>query len=346
MHHSIRALPGLLAALLVASGPHASAEDAASAAQAYASSVSKGDKLEYAKAFVAAFSQGGSPPPGDAFAPGPVSRIFADANYLENLQALTLDDERVLGGDEDENLLFPDAVAVGNLARWCCTGVLIAPDRVLTAAHCRRQGCAAARVFVGSDVTTGVGVTEQVSGHRPYKGKTGSEVDLEVLLLRNPIRPGLARPKAIAASAQVERARNVRLVGYGTTDPDGNVGYGRRRMVDVPIATTNCAAKYAQNLYGCKAGLELVAGDPLGQKDSCRGDSGGPAYVLVDGEWMLAATTSRGIRGATKRCGEGGIYVRVDKQSDWLQGVLIASAPRPVLGRGGSFPTLLSAPIP
>ena len=59
--------------------------------------------------------------------------------------------------------------------------------------------------------------------------------------------------------------------------------------------------------------------------DSCNGDSGGPAYILVDGGRKVAGLTSRATEGATNPCGEGGIYTRVDTQREFINGVMRAA---------------------
>lgn len=47
-------------------------------------------------------------------------------------------------------------------------------------------------------------------------------------------------------------------------------------------------------------------------------DSGGPAYVLKDGEWLLAGATSRATSNSVLNCGDGGIYARVDQYQKWI----------------------------
>ena len=64
---------------------------------------------------------------------------------------------------------------------------------------------------------------------------------------------------------------------------------------------------------------EIVAGG--NGVDSCNGDSGGPAYVEVDGEVQLAGATSRATKNFTQPCGDGGIYTRVDRYVDWIRQV-------------------------
>jgi hypothetical protein len=49
-------------------------------------------------------------------------------------------------------------------------------------------------------------------------------------------------------------------------------------------------------------------------KDSCNGDSGGPAYIKLDGKLLLAGVTSRG----SEVCGLYGIYTRPEAALDWI----------------------------
>ena len=92
---------------------------------------------------------------------------------------------------------------------------------------------------------------------------------------------------------------------------------GVKMTVQVVVATTNCEASEHQDKFGCHKGLEIVAGG--NGLDSCNGDSGGPAYILLNGKRMLAGATSRATRNFTRPCGDGGIYTRVDKYLDWIK---------------------------
>jgi secreted trypsin-like serine protease len=66
---------------------------------------------------------------------------------------------------------------------------------------------------------------------------------------------------------------------------------------------------------------EFAAGAPFLDRDSCNGDSGGPAYVQVDGEWHLAGATSRATASSLRPCGDGGIYTRIDAYEEWIRSV-------------------------
>jgi secreted trypsin-like serine protease len=245
-------------------------------------------------------------------APGPpADSVLADPVFLENSKRLITDRQRIVGGIETTS--FGDCVAVGSADAWCCTGTLVAPNVVVTAGHCRKGGCSA-RVFFGTDVTKPdegrVVEVAQAVAHPDYRPPAPTH-DLSVLILA---ADADAEPRAIASGKQIEAAGTVRLAGYGNTDVFSSGGYGTRRMVDVPLAS-------ADPKYGANPETEFVAGAPFLDRDSCNGDSGGPAYVKADGNWFLAGATSRATASTFRPCGDGGIYTRVGAFEEWIRSV-------------------------
>jgi secreted trypsin-like serine protease len=251
--------------------------------------------------------------------------IAKDPRYTANARALgqrTLGGQRVIGGKPVVPGTFRDCVAVGCSRQWACTGTLIAPRVVLTAAHCVK---CAAQVFFGDDVTavdpgkshpTSVSVTT-VLRHPDYL--RGRNNDVMLLILAKEV--GIPF-RQLATTKLIDDATDGRVVGFGNTDPAGTKGYGRKQQVDVPIVSPSCEGRVDGRddrlAYGCDAGFEIVAGKPLLKKDSCTGDSGGPFYIQQGSEWLLAGVTSRSTRGAVNNCGDGGVYSRVDKFTDWM----------------------------
>jgi secreted trypsin-like serine protease len=249
-------------------------------------------------------------------------QLLHDARYLENARKLaqrTQGGTRVIGGTVVPKGQFLDCVAVGNDAQWGCTGTLIAANVVVTAGHCSQF---ATRVFFGGDVSKPgkvVRVRERVR-HPDYR-KGGKQNDLMILLLADRVEN--IEPRVLATKSIIDKATDGRVVGFGNTDPMGSAGYGTKRQVDVPIASPACRGSVDgepdRTVYGCDVGLELVAGKPLLAKDSCTGDSGGPFYMEgAQGKWVLAGATSRATNSAPNDCGDGGIYVRLDRYKGWI----------------------------
>jgi secreted trypsin-like serine protease len=138
-------------------------------------------------------------------------------------------------------------------------------------------------------------------------------------------------PRAFASSALVNAVATGQAVGFGVGSKNPVIDpAGIKRVVEVPMVSANCNGTVATpggpigdaTYYKCASGRELVAGAPSFDKDTCKGDSGGPLYVLgADGGFYLAATTSRATGTPGMRpCGDGGIYVRTDGDVvNWIE---------------------------
>jgi secreted trypsin-like serine protease len=249
------------------------------------------------------------------------ARLADDPRYLANVRELarrTKRNARIIGGSTVTGKEFADCVAIGDDQDFGCTGTLIAPNVVLTAGHCQSLH---SRIFVGNDLEK-KGTEYRIAKHVRHPQYTnGNANDVMLLILEKPVKG--VKPRALAPTALIDAAIDARVVGFGTTDLAGTVGFGRKQQTDVPIVSQACKGKVNGKgdgaVYGCHLGREIVAGKPLLLHDTCKGDSGGPLYVAdAGGRWLLAGVTSRGTDLATTMCGDGGLYVRVDQYRDWL----------------------------
>jgi hypothetical protein len=160
--------------------------------------------------------------------------------------------------------------AHGGLA---CTGVLVAADAVVTAAHCLVD-TPRPRVFFGAEVG-GTGQIVDAVGHTidpAYRvGEVGSDLGLLVLAEPSSVAPlPLASPPAAGTP--------VRLVGFGADGATDYESAGRKRTGGA-------------HLEAVVADHVRVVPDPA---QPCGGDSGAPALAIVDGAEQVVGIVSRG----------------------------------------------------
>ncbi len=218
-------------------------------------------------------------------------------------------------------------VITGNSA--ICSGTIIAKNAVLTAQHCH---CGGVNQFVGigthyDDQNPGIQVLRSI----PMKScdqAVSAQADVALLILKQNVDASVL-PATLASPVMIDRATQVRVVGFGA---DEHNQIGQKLLVDVPVASADCMGSVRDAAgvqvsdsvyYGCNAGFELVASAPLLNKDSCNGDSGGPAFVRdQNGNDYLAAATSRAVTfPGARNCGDGGVYVRLDGNvANWIRG--------------------------
>lgn len=246
-----------------------------------------------------------------------IEKIENDPTFLKNIERMEAEAPGaiILGHgvetSEFREVVFVRSVSLNSSGSACvCTGSLISPDVVITARHClfscqrgrENQPIQVREVRIGSHSQNG----------EVYKVKAQAEhpsADIAILVLEKPVPPSVARPVKIATPDQIRSAYRGRIVGFGVTETGQS---GIKMMGDVPFIRTECQA----GEFGCR-GNEMVAGG--GETDTCLGDSGGPIFIPVGDQYVLAGVTSRAIarsgtiniRGQDYPCGFGGIYVNV-----------------------------------
>jgi secreted trypsin-like serine protease len=220
------------------------------------------------------------------------------------------DDSAIIGGKNDSGdpaVLALFASQPGAQNGSLCTASLISPTVLLHAAHCvdpREVGNG--NVFVaieGASLNAATAVHQVASTHfdpqfDPAQLANGHDIGVSVLAAPiNNIKP-LPFNRAPLSNNLVGQA--VRLVGYGVNNGPAQSGAGIKRQVTTKLDAFNSQL--------------LQIGDV--QHQTCNGDSGGPAFMNLNGVSTIVGVTSFGQQFCV---GKGGFDTRVDTQLAFIQ---------------------------
>ncbi|MBL1103565.1 serine protease [Streptomyces sp. 5-8] len=218
----------------------------------------------------------------------------------------------IVGGTTTTTTAYPFMMQITDASQnQFCGGTLVAPKKVVTAAHCMvGESTSSVRVVGGRTYLNGTnGTVSRVSKiwvNPDYTDATNGD-DVAVLTLSTSMPYTTAKYVSSSQTGVYAAGTTARILGWGTTSENGGSS-NQLRTATVPVVSdSSCRSSYGSDFVQSDM---VCAGYTSGGVDTCQGDSGGP--LIIGG--VLAGITSWG-EGCAE-AGYPGVYTRLTAFSD------------------------------
>lgn len=187
-----------------------------------------------------------------------------------------------------------------------CTGSIIDTNTILTAAHCVDHVPSDMKIIFGVDIhktseeyirNADKFIIQPNWNQHLHSG----EGDLAVIHFKGELPSGFDKVILADEKLMLKNGQKVLMAGYGVTEGEDQIGAGKLRQTITEILDRHSETEILTD----------------GQKSSvCFGDSGGPAFIKINGDfvqWGVASSVTN------QACDDTSIHTEIMKYKSWIR---------------------------
>ncbi|WFP51956.1 trypsin-like serine protease [Methylomonas sp. EFPC3] len=229
------------------------------------------------------------------------------------LSSMGIVEPYIRGGDETEPGSYMNVGAILIGGRLHCTGTVVGKQTILTAAHCLEgyeNQLDNMSFILGTNIQQpeiqAIGISnfeypkENIIGFKFNRNTLEDDIGLVYLKHELTVEPVMLHTGLPSWNEILDKRKNLTFVGFGyDVIEDQKVGVGIKRE----------ASWYINKVENRRVAFQVIG------KNTCKGDSGGPAFIFSSRSIIQVGITS----GGNSTCTEG-FETRIDAFSIWLAG--------------------------
>ena len=252
-------------------------------------------------------------------------------NYEQNYIGSNSQNAQIIDGEEvhAEDIVKKHTVFIFDTeTKFTCTGVVIASNIILTAAHCIKNDPEYYQVFFSNKIKDiestekrGVLKIEQHADYAVRQFMSVDSSDLAIMQIRGEV-PADYKPVPLLQNYQTLKPNTeIVVAGYGAyvlpdleeeLETDGVLALNPVKNFIFKDSPTLRKSKL--QIANPQYGQTESSVDQTNKQGVCFGDSGGPAFIENKGQLILWGITSRG----SKKCRSHSFFTKLDTFLPWI----------------------------